>query len=522
MKKNLLNIAGMLILLAGGLASCHKDLNRYPQNSIDADSAYANATAYKQVLAKVYGSFALTSSNGPDKSDLGGIDAGTSDFLRLFWNAQELSTDEGMCVWNDAGLPDFHNLSWTSANVFLRGLYTRSVYGITVCNDFIKQSTPDKVSGRGITGTDATNIAYYRAEARFLRAYQYWVLMDLFGNPPFVDENFPIGTSMPPQIKRADLYNYVVSELKAVDSLLVAPKANEYGRADRAAAWSLLARVYLNAGIYIGTTHYEDALTYSDKVIKAGYSLMGTYKNLFLADNNLSNPEVILSLNYDGNSTQNYGGTTYLVNAAVGPEMVPASFGVPGGGWSGNRSTAGLFNLFDTSVDKRGMFFGTTPAITDVSKFDQGLKVTKFRNVTKSGVTAPSTNGTFCSIDFPLFRLAEMYLIYAEAALRTNTNTGTAISYINLLRQRAYGNNSGNVSTFTVDNVLDERGRELYWEAFRRTDLIRYGKFTTNTYLWPWKGGVAGGRAVDSRFNIYPIPASDIIANTNLKQNTGY
>lgn len=522
MKKNLLNILGLLLVLAGGFASCTKDLNRTATNSIDADSAYSNAAAYKQALAKVYGAYALTSSNGPDKSDLGGIDAGTSDFLRLFWNAQELSTDEAMCVWTDVGLPDFHNLSWTSSNVFLRGLYTRSVYGITVCNDFIKQSSADKVAGRGITGADATNIGYYRAEARFLRAYQYWVLMDLFGNPPYITENSEIGTTMPPQIKRADLFEYVVSELKAVDSLLPAPKANEYGRADRGAAWALLARVYLNAGIYTGTNHYEDAVTYSGKVIAAGYSLMGTYKNLFLADNNLNNPEVILSINYDGNSTQNYGGTTYLVNAAVNASMIPSSFGVPGGGWGGNRSTASVPGLFDTTVDKRGLFFGTTATITDVSKFEQGLKITKFRNVTTTGATPASSNGTFCSIDFPVFRLAEMYLIYAEASVRLGTNTGTAISYFNLLRQRAYNSTAGNVTSLTVDNILDERGRELYWEGFRRTDLIRYGKFTTNTYLWPWKGGVAAGKSVDSHFNLYPIPASDIIANTNLKQNTGY
>jgi hypothetical protein len=523
MKKNLLNIAGVLLLFAAGMTSCTKDLNRTPTNSIDADSAYGSPAAYKQALAKAYGAFALTSTTAPDQSDLGGIDAGTSDFIRLYWNAQELSTDEAMCVWTDPGVPDFHNLSWTAGNTILRGLYTRSLYQITVCNDFIKQSADDKLASRGITGADATNVKYFRAEARFLRAYQYWVLMDLFANPPFVTENSPIGTAMPPQTTRAELYKYVESELLAIDTLMVGARANEYGRADRGAVWALLARLYLNAGVYTGTTHYDAAITYASKVINAGYTLMGTYKNLFLADNNLNNPETILSINYDGNSTQNYGGTTFIINASLNSDMNPTSFGVPNGGWGGNRTTASIPALYP-SGDGRAMFYGTDATITDVSKFAQGKKVTKFSNLTKTGATPASTNGVFCSTDFPLFRLAEMYLIYAEATLRGGAggSSANAILYFNKLRERAYGNTSGNVVAVTLDNVLDERGRELLWEGFRRTDLVRYNKFTTASYLWPWKGGVAGGKSVDSHFNIYPIPSSDIISNTNLKQNTGY
>ncbi|BAV10059.1 Starch-binding associating with outer membrane [Filimonas lacunae] len=521
MKKNLLNILGVLGLLTGCMTSCTKDLNRNPTNGIDADSAYGSVTAYKGSLAKAYAAFALTSSEGSDKSDLGGIDAGTSDFIRLYWNAQELSTDEAMCVWTDPGVPDFHNLSWTSANTILRGLYTRSIYQITVCNDFIKQSTDDKLASRNITGNDAATVKYFRAEARFLRAYQYWVLMDMFANPPYVTEASQIGTSMPPQIQRADLFKYVESELLAVDSLLMAPRTNEYGRADQAAAWALQARLYLNAGVYTGTTHYPEAMTYANKVINAGYSLMGTYGQLFMADNNVGNNEIILSINYDGNYSQNYGGTTFLVNSAINADMNPTSFGVPNGGWGGNRTTSSLPDLF-AAADKRAMFYGTSSTITDVSKFEQGKKVIKYRNLNKDSTTPASTNGVYTNVDFPLFRLGEMYLTYAEAALRAGTNTSDAINYINVLRQRAFGNTSGNVTSFTVDNVLDERARELFWECTRRTDLIRYGKFTTSTYLWPWKGGVSGGKSVDAHFNIYPIPSSDIIANTNLKQNTGY
>lgn len=508
-------------------SSCTKDLDRTPTNGITADSAYSNAAGYKQALAKVYGAFALTSSTGPGNSDLGGIDAGTSDFLRLFWNAQELTTDEGMCVWNDPGLPDFHNLSWTSSNTMLQGLYTRSIYQITVCNDFIRQSADDKLAGRNISKTDADNIRQYRAEARFLRAFQYWVVMDLFANPPFVTENDAIGSNLPKQIKRADLFRYVESELKSADSTLAAPRQNEYGRADQAAAWALLARLYLNAAVYTGTERYTDAITYASKVINAGYTLMPAYKNLFMGDNNLNNPETILSINYDGVNTQNYGGTTYLINAAINADMSPAAFGVPNGGWGGNRITKNiplLFGDYSGAKDKRAMFYGGKIDIADASAFSDGLKVVKFTNLTSTGATPPSANGVYCSTDFPLFRLAEMYLIYAEAVLRGGAggSTATAIQYINQLRTRAYGNSSGNVSSLSLNDVLDERGRELYWEGFRRTDLVRYGRFTDAGYLWPWKGGVQNGRGVDSHYNIFPIPAADIIANPNLIQNDKY
>lgn len=129
-------------------------------------------------------------------------------------------------------------------------------------------------------------------------------------------------------------------------------------------------------------------------------------------------------------------------------------------------------------------------------------------------------------LDFPLFRLGEVYLMYAEAVVRGGSggDINTAVNYINQLRQRAYRNTSGNItaSDLTPDFILDERARELYWEAIRRTDLIRFGKFTSSTYLWPWKGGVKNGQGVDAHFNLYPISADDIIANPHLTQNPGY
>ncbi|GAA4905468.1 RagB/SusD family nutrient uptake outer membrane protein [Mucilaginibacter defluvii] len=522
-------IAG-IIMLAATVSSCQKDLNRVPTNALTADKVYSTPEGYKQSLAKIYGAFALTGNGGPDagEGDIAGIDQGTSDFLRLFWNLQELTTDEAAIVWNDPGLQDFHVMNWTSTNVMIRGLYSRCLYHITACNEFIRESTDEKIASRNISGAEAENIRRYRAEARFLRAFEYWVLMDLFGNPPFVTENDPIGKFTPPQTNRANLFNYIESELKAIEPELVAAKQNEYGRADQAAAQALLARIYLNAEVYLGSGNnkYNDAITYAEKVINSAYSLNTSYRSLFLGDNNVNNTETIFAINYDGVNSQTYGGTTYLINAAVSGAMGPATFGVPNGGWSGMRSTRNLpetFGDYSGNTDKRAMFAGNKIEMDDITIFTDGLAVAKFSNITSTGTTPPSPNGVYTSTDFPLFRLAEMYLVYAEAVKRGGTGSeATAIGYINLLRQRAYGNNSGNISTYTLNDVLNERTRELYWEGFRRSDLIRYGRFTGSSYLWPWKGGARNGRAVEAFRALFPLPSSDVNANPNLVQNQGY
>lgn len=510
------------------LNSCKKgDLNLTPTNDVTSTTVYATPAGYKQSLAKLYATYALTSSQGSDASDIGGINAGFADFLRLFWTSQELTTDEAICAWGDVGIPELNHSTWAVDNVFLRGLYSRSILQITICNEFLRESTPEKLASRGISGVDASDIQRYRAEARFLRAYQYWVLLDGFGSPPFVTENDDIGKVAPKQISRAALFTYVESELKAIEGTLANARTNEYGRADQAASWALLARLYLNAQVYTGTAKYTDAITYASKVINAGYVLKSNYKDLFLADNNLNNLETILTINYDGSRGTNYGGTTFLINAGINGDMNPTSYGVPNGGWGGNRTRQNLPALFpdpNGNSDKRGAFFGTKSNVDDIGVFTDGLRVTKFKNVTSTGVIPTSLNGTFSSLDFPLFRLSEQYLIYGEAVMRGGSggSTAQALAYVNNLRQRAYGNASGNVASINTDFFLDERGRELYWEGHRRTDLVRYGKFTDASYLWPFKGGVKAGTGIQAFRNLYPIPAADLIANPNLKQNTGY
>lgn len=527
-------ISFLILVLISALVfftSCNKDLNRPPLNAEDATHTYSTINGYTLAFAKLYGSFALTGNQGSGSGDIQGIDPGTSDFFRLFWYAQEFPTEEAVVTWGDAGIQDFHNMNWSSSNPFLTGLYYRSMYQITLINDFIRQSSDANLTSRGISGSDADKVHSYVAEARFLRAYQYWVLMDLFGNPPFVTEKDAIGT-IPKQIQRKDLFDYIESELKAIDPLLKAPMTNEYGRADQAADWALLARMYLNAEVYTGTAHYSDAVTYSKKVIDAGYSLLPDYTMRMRADNNLNNHEFILTINYDGLYTQNYGGTTFLTHAPVGGGMKASDFGI-NGGWAGLRTTSTLPNLFPDftgAKDKRAQFFtsGQNIDINDITVFTDGFGITKYKNLKSDGTSGKSLD--YSDIDMPIFELPEMYLTYAEATLRGGSGDATlALQYINKLRERAYSdasgvNTSGNITSadLTLDFILDERARELYWEGFRRTDLIRYGKFTSGNYVWPWKGGVKSGTGVQDYRNLYPLPVKDITSNPNLVQNTGY
>ena len=552
MKRNSLNLMLLAGIVTFSITSCKKNLILTPNNQISSEEVFSTPLGYTEAMAKVYGSYATTGNIGPNNpsgsGDIQGVDEGTSDFWREFWNCEELTTDEAVITYTDPGVQDLHNMVWDANNQISQGLYYRSLYQITLCNNFLQQSTPALVASHGITGADATNIANYALEARFLRAYQYWVLMDVFGNPPFATETFKIGSGIPPQTTRKALYAYIVGELKAIETLLPAPNKNLYGRVDQGAVWALLARVYLNAGVYTGTADYTDAITYCNKLISSNaYGLIPNYQNLMLANNNLntipgggSTSEFILTINYDGVKSNGYGGSQYMTFAEVGGSMPVTDFGISGG-YAGMRTTSNLLNLFPANAttdgsqfpsngnpDTRAEFWypGQTTGIASLTTFTNGIPSCKFRDVTSNGT--PTSSESFTDMDLPLFRLPEIYLIYAEATLRGGSggDLTTALGYINLIRTRAYGGSTaGNLTStaqLTLQFILDERSRELYWEGFRRTDLIRYGTFTGSNYLWPWKGGVAAGTGVASYRNLFPLPSTDLAANPNLKQNTGY
>jgi starch-binding outer membrane protein, SusD/RagB family len=507
------------------LGACGKNLNQSPKYGLNAEAVYSDPNNYIKVLAKLYTGMSMTGNQGPaGQADIAGIDEGFSAYVRVLWNMQELPTDEAICGWNDPGIPDLNKSQWNADNVWVKGMYYRIFYQITLCNEFIWQARDEKLNERGFTAAQVEQIVTMRNEARFLRALAYYHAMDLFGNVPFVTEEDRVGAFTPEQIMRADLFEYIESEIKAIENDLTAANAVAYGRASASAAHALLAKMYLNAEVYTGASRYADCATYCEKIINSNqFQLDDVYQDVFLADNNTS-PEIIFPIVYDGLYAQTWGGTTFMICSALGGSMVAADYGV-NGKWAGNRATRPFIEKFtDTTEDSRWMFYtaGQQIDITSMSTFTQGYANPKYKNKTKDGLNG-SNNATSAhvDVDFPMFRLADVFLMYAEAKFRTG-DEATALTYMNKIRERAYGDQTHNYTSLVLQDFLDERARELNWECTRRTDLIRFDQFTGDTYLWPFKGGLDVGQATDVKYNLYPIPTSDIVLNPNLQQNPGF
>lgn len=529
----MLNKIKKTALLAFGIlaiVSCTKEIdNLKPINQDTADNVFADPAAYQSFLAKIYAGLAVSGQEGPaGNPDLAGLDEGFSNYLRLYWYMTELTTDEAIIAWNDGTIKDLHYQNWTAGNEFISTLYYRVAYQISLCNEFIRQTTDEKLDSRGVEGSLRADIQKYRAEVRFMRALSYYHALDMWRNFPFVTDANEVGAFLPEQGSAPQIFEYIETELLAIDGDLVAAGQNDYARADKAAAWMLLSKLYLNAEVYIGSARYSDARIQIEKVINSGqYSLEPNYEHLFLADNDQSN-EIIFPVAFDGLFTQAYGGMTFMVHAPVGGDMNPADFGI-NGGWAGVRTTSSFVEKFpgmQNSSDGRQAFFtqNQTLEINDVSNFNEGFAIAKFKNVDRNGNAGSDPSGDFPDTDFPMFRLADAYLMYAEANLRGGGgDINTAVGYLNEIRERAYGNSSANISAgvLTLDYILNERARELHWECHRRTDLIRFNQFTSNG-VWPWKGNVASGTTTASFRNIFPIPTSDLSANPNLQQNPGY
>ncbi|MFI5214015.1 MAG: RagB/SusD family nutrient uptake outer membrane protein [Gemmatimonadales bacterium] len=512
-------LAGAATLLLVG-AAC-TDTIVQPQNS--TANVFSDQGSYQEFLAKIYAGLAVGGQEGGDNNtDIAGINGGFSQYMRLYWEHEELPTDEAIIAWGDVGLPALNTLTMDQYNPFPQSMYYRIMFQVTMANEFLRQTTDAVLASRGVSASLKATIQTYRAEARFLRALSYWHGIDLFGSIPLVTENDPMFTP-PQQATRQAIYTYVVSELTAIQGSLPAAVPANYGRATGPAASMLLAEVQLNAGIYTGTTQYAAALTAAQAVIGGGYTLDPNWRHLFEADNNTSN-EIIFAVPQDGQHTQTYGGVNFLIHAECGNNLGNGTMGVDGC-WYGLRMKPEMWLRFDTVNDQRATLTftnGQTLAVTGTTNFGNGYLYPKFINKTSTGL--PGSNPGFVDTDFPMFRLAEAYLIYAEAAVRTGTNLAQALTYVNAIRTRA-GIAALTAPQLTAQAVLDERGRELAWEAHRRTDLIRYGLFagpTSGSYLWAWKGNVLAGQATDAHLNLYPIPATELVANPNLKQNPGY
>ena len=526
-----------------GFQSCTSDLDVVSEDTrvLTDEVLYSTPAGYKQALAGVYGNLSLTGTGDAGSSFLQGIDAGTSQFARCMWYLQNFTTDE--MIWSyegsDAGTAELNRNTWNSNNPFLLGMYSRTMAEVAFVNEFLRQSTPAKLSARGITDpADVANIETYRNEVRALRAYAYYNLMDVYGKAPFVTANDPLNFNGP-QYDRSQLFTFIEDEMLAVIPNLKPARTNEYGRLDQAFAKMVLAKIYLNAEVYIGEKRYLDCMTQCSEIIASGYILNPDYLNNFTADNDTS-PEMIFTLQADGVTTQNYGATTVACNGQVG--SLPASdysgsaIGV--GGWGGalrvRKQFVQKFDGIDYDYDVRKTITGGGPRsldISDISNKDQGYILRKYSNISSTGIPGP--NSTFVDTDFPLFRLGDVFLMYAEAQMRndgatngsTTTNaSATSLGYLNDLRDRANGYDFPDFtqSQVNLQFIIDERSRELHWEGHRRQDLVRFGLYTGGVYNWAWKGNGINGISIPAYRKLFPLPAQSIAANPNLIQNPGY
>lgn len=546
MKRNMKHIAWIAAGASMLFTACIGDLDTLPLNPSDSTSETvygADESGYIAGLTKLYFNFV---SN--ETTDLHVSDAGASELVRAFWTVQEVTSDAGKCAWeNDAWVRAMNTNTWSDAdNDATYAVYVRTLQGIAYTNEYLRQTASDRLSDRGVSSELAAKIQGFRAEARFLRAYFYWMALDVFGDVPFTTENSPFGGGVnPKQASRKDVFDYCISELTALaadDSPMPAARSN-YPRADKGAVLGLLARMYLNAEVYTGTPMWQEAKDACEDIFTMGYSLCPEYADLFRGDNG-ENPEalneVLFGISYDAEQTQSYGGTSYLTLAAIAATDVSSTQMINGvnNGWGGIRVpyeyVEKYFNVRNADYsagtydvnDKRGRMFyikGRSESMDGaLYVFLNGWSCLKFNNIPhnmdQDSYLATAASKAYSDIDFPMIRLGEIYLIYAEACMNLG-QANTALPKVQDLAARA---GVTAPTSITQEWLIEERARELMWEGHRRTDLIRYGKFTSSSFLWTYKGGSFSGQGFDDHMKIFAIPASELASNPELHQNPGY
>lgn len=537
-KSALAPAAALLISLAS--TSCLNDLDKEPISpKIDLN------VNNDGLLNKCYANFGIngngSGSNSDDDPDVKGFnDPGMTGLVRAMFNMNELPTDEATCSWGD-GLQELNSAKFDPSHPWVKLYYTRLTLGITFCNQYLE------VAG----GEDKQKTA----ECRFLRAMQYYLLLDTYGNV-----GFSTTLEKPHRIERAELYKWLVEELNTIEPDLAEPRVKtgsdaDYGRVDKAACWLLLSRLYLNAEVYSGKAEWQKAKDYAKKVMESPYDINTTsvgrwsaYQLVFMGDNDRSaaSKEILFPIVNISGKTASYGNSLFLIAACFDPSMhanpndPDGSNGLVGQQWIGLHPRVTLLKKFFPSTsapevpsyemtsqagDDRAIFWGQGRSyeIENITKSAEGYGVCKFLNYNSDNST--NTDPAFADMDWPFMRAAEAYLNYAEADARLNggktSQEGTRV--LNKLRDRAHASTRAESSSYSLNEICDEWAREFYFEGMRRTTLVRFELFGGNTgYNWDWKGGEKAGKDFEAYKNIYPLPLTQLQSNSNLKQNPGY
>lgn len=474
------------------------DLEETIYEDITSDNFFSSEGDYYSVLVNAYGNL--------------------RPWLWNYYNISQVSSDETIVPtrggdWGDGGVwRELHQHNWSPTNGHIVGLWNDANKGLAQTNQFIFD-----LEAADAALFSGNNKAEYLAEAKVLRAYYYFQLMDFFGGVPILETAAIDPTNLPARNTRAEVFEFIKSELNAaIPNLKDAHDADQYGRITSGAANGLLARLLINAEVYSGTADYAGALAACNAVINSGmYSLEANYHDNFTVNNGGSEEAVFSIPNL---AVGGFGLTIHM--RTMHYNQLPSS------PWNGFCTLADFYNSFDTANDVRSDIFlagqqyddagnaltdrqgnpldftASLPGITGASETD-GIRVVKWE-------LDPQEAGGEAGNDLAVVRYADVMLMKAECLLATGDETG-ALAIVNDIRTRAGATARTSLS---MDDLLEERGFELAWEGVRRMDLIRHGKFTD---AWELKE-VTGEDYVE----LMPIPFSALGANPQLDQNPGY
>lgn len=507
-------VLGAIALTSPAFVACVGDLDVKPENPTTKTEITSAEELYGE-LAGIYGGLVFEGGITVD-------DGGAGVYSRQLWNLQELCTDETLIGsnWGDAGLNELVYSTWSTDNHWLYECFSRFNYQIAIVNQFIRDL---HTYGNLLPGTDNLSVDVFDAEARTLRALSYYHMIDIFGRGPWTTESSTVGAT-PPTYDRTQLFDAVVADLEAAIPNLVPASQQVYGRVSREAGYMLLAKLYLNSEVYTGVARWQECANACNKIRETIDNLAPTYKYLFCATNDkyVGNGEILWGIPQDATTLTTYGGTTYLSGGSYrGDSDLLKTLGVAVSGWEGPRVREELADALAMNDKRRLIYEGDyTKDILDLSDKNQGYMCIKYVYTPEDDYynekqAEPYCNTVFNPADFPLFRLADVYLMLAECELNGATGCD-GLKMMNKVRERA---GLDPVTSLTADNILRERMCELYWEGHRRSDLVRFGKFAGSSYTWSWKGAAAAGAATAETRNLYAIPTQMI---PTLGQNPGY
>lgn len=509
MKKIIIALSLMAVL---GTQSCtNLDENIY--SSIPSDSFFTTEEEFLMSAGRVYSHL-----------------LGYTHYYNI-WGTITVSTDEALSPqreggqWLDGGVwRDLHAHTFTPQHDNIRQTWDFLFTGISLCNQILyefSQATLDFDVKENMI-----------AEIKTMRAWFYFNAMDLFGNVPLTTDF--TDTSIPEQKSRTEIFNFVETELLNNVSLLADSPSATYGRATKAFAYTILAKMYLNHEKWFGTAKWQEVINMCDEVTKLGtLDIDDNYFANFVV-NNQSSKENIFAIVYDkvyANGGSNGWSRKFRFHQLTLHGLSQRTFNIVDGTWNGFCTSESFFNTFDTTNDKRSdmwlygpqydasgqpLMLGAaqlnyTPHVTSLydasnpTLANEGVRFAKYEY--ESGL-----NGECMSNDYVVYRYADVLMMKGEALVRQG-KAGDAVPLFNKVRNRT-GLPDYVAADLTLDEIYAERGREFVWEGSRRQDMIRFGKWTAAR---DFKAAEA-----DNHTELFPIPARAMTNNDKLKQNDGY